>query len=54
VPALTAYQALGKAIGPHAEDDRLLVLGAGAVTGRLVVERALGRSGGRHGWTEER
>ena len=37
VPALTAYQALEEAIGPDAHDDRLLVAGAGGVTGRLVV-----------------
>lgn len=39
VPALTAYQALREAIGLQAE-DRLLVHGAGGVTGRLVVELA--------------
>jgi NADPH:quinone reductase-like Zn-dependent oxidoreductase len=39
VPALTAYQVLTEAIGLRAE-DRLLVHGAGGVTGRLVVELA--------------
>lgn len=40
VPALTACQALGEATGPRAGDARLLVAGAGGVTGRLVVELA--------------
>jgi NADPH:quinone reductase-like Zn-dependent oxidoreductase len=40
VPALTAYQALAEALGPDARNDRLLVHGAGGVTGRLVVELA--------------
>lgn len=40
VPALTAYQALGEAIGTGADAERVLVAGAGGVTGRLVVELA--------------
>jgi NADPH:quinone reductase-like Zn-dependent oxidoreductase len=40
VPALTACQVLDEAIGPRAEDLRLLVAGAGGVTGGLVVELA--------------
>jgi NADPH:quinone reductase-like Zn-dependent oxidoreductase len=40
VPALTAHQALDKAVGSDAGDGRLLVTGAGGVTGRLVVELA--------------
>jgi NADPH:quinone reductase-like Zn-dependent oxidoreductase len=40
VPALTASKALDEAIGPHADDDRLLVHGAGGVTGGLVVQLA--------------
>jgi NADPH:quinone reductase-like Zn-dependent oxidoreductase len=40
LPALTAYQALAEAIGPDPGDERLLVTGAGGVTGRLVVELA--------------
>jgi NADPH:quinone reductase-like Zn-dependent oxidoreductase len=39
VPALTASQAVSEAIGLRA-DDRLLVHGAGGVTGRLVVALA--------------
>jgi NADPH:quinone reductase-like Zn-dependent oxidoreductase len=40
VPALTACQVLGEALGRRAGDTRLLVAGAGGVTGRLVVELA--------------
>lgn len=40
VPALTACQVLSEALGPRTGDARLLVAGAGGVTGRLVVELA--------------
>jgi NADPH:quinone reductase-like Zn-dependent oxidoreductase len=43
VPALTAYQALSEGVQLRGE-DRILVNGAGGVTGRLLVE--LGRAAG--------